>query len=142
LRDVRVWNQKDLAVLVELNALIDDPEQLPAEVALPFNWRLCSHFDLATGEPFEVRELHQRPLEPRRAHLEAKSPRRKDVIMDVQGGRYVPTDPGAILQRHPAAHLHAWDLPVDDDPNDHPRRLPQTAHVDQLHAVSTANRVD
>jgi hypothetical protein len=142
LSDVRVWNQKNRAVLVELDTLTDDPEQLSAEAALPFDWRLCSQLDLATGKSFEVLELHQRPLEPRRAHFEAVAPGRKQVIVNVQGSGYVPADPGAILQRDATAHLHAWNVPVDDDPNDSPSWLPHIADVDQLHAMSAANWVD
>jgi len=142
LRDVRVWNQKDLAVLIELDALIDDPEQLPPEAPLPLDCRSCSHFDLSAGESFEVGEPHQRPLEPWRAHFEAVRPGRKQVGMDVQCRRYVPTDRCAILQGYPATHLHAGDLTVDDDPDDGPGGFPQIAQVDQIHPVGVANGVD
>ena len=98
MRDVRVWNQKDLAVLIELDALIDDPEQLSAKAALPFDRRLGPHVDLTTGKSFEVSELDQRPLEPRRTHLETVRPGRKEVIVDVQCRGYVPADASAILQ--------------------------------------------
>jgi len=70
--------------LVELDALFDDPKQLPAEAALPFDWCSCSHFDLATRKSFKVAELDQRPREPRRAHLETVPPGRKQIIVDVQ----------------------------------------------------------
>ena len=62
--------------------------------------------------------------------------------MDVQSRRHVAADPGAIFQRHPAAEVHIWDIPVDDDPNQHTGRLAEAAHVDQLHAVGAANRGD
>lgn len=140
--DVRVWNQKNLAVLIELDALVDDPEELPVEAAPPFDGRLCSHFDLMAGESLEILELHQRSLKPGRAHLEAVTPGRQQVLVNLQGGGYVPADLRAILQRNPATDLHTRYIPVDDDPNDNPFRFAQIAHVDEFHAMSAANWVD
>jgi hypothetical protein len=103
---------------------------------------LCSQFDLATRETFEIGELHQRALEPGRAHLEAKRPGREQVLVDIQTGRHVPTNPRAIFQRHPAPDFQTRDLPVDYNSNYRTLGLSQVAHIHQLHAMGAANGVD
>lgn len=134
-----MWNQKDPAVLIELDAPIDDPEQPAVESALPFDGRSCSYSHLMPGESLEVGQLHQGSFEPRGAHLEAVTPWGEEVVVDVERGRYVAANRRTILQRNPAADLWPGEGPVDDYPNHRTTRLAQIAHVDQIHAVSAAN---
>jgi len=85
LRDVLVGNQKNLAVLVELDAPVDDPEELSVKAALTVDGRSGAHLDLASRESFEVRKLHERTLKARGADFQAEAPGREHIVVDVEG---------------------------------------------------------
>ena len=62
--------------------------------------------------------------------------------MDVEDGRDVAADPGAILQGHPATFRLPRHLAIDDDADDGAAPLALVAHVHELDAVRAAHGID
>ena len=140
--DFLVRNVNHFVALLELDAPADDAHQSPSKSTLFVDWSAGLDFDFPPRETLEIGEFDERTLEARGADFQPIATRWQQVVVDVEGRGCVSADGGAVFERDPAPNLESRHLPVDNHADNGSSRLTEVAYVDQLDAVSTANRVD
>src|SRR4051794_28917545 len=122
-----------VALRAEQQRVLVDALDVPREVLLAVHRRLHDHLRAAAGEPAELLGSPERPIQPRRRHLEGVSA--VERILDVENRAHLAAHHRAVLDADAVFGSAGRTRLVDEDPDDPADRFAAQLHVEHIEAV-------